>query len=173
MKSVGNEVFDLVNERDEVVGREIRSEVHRLGLKHRAVHILLTNAQGEFFLQRRSMTKDTWPGAWDSSASGHLDSGEGYDEAAVREVREELGWEVTEPLTPILKLDACEKTGQEFVWVYRGEAEGPFTLHPEELDDARWFTVAEVDRLLESSSGPVAASFRHLWHLIGERGLIS
>lgn len=173
MNSVGNEVFDLVNERDEVVGREIRSEVHRLGLKHRAVHILLTNTRGAVFLQKRSMTKDTWPGAWDSSASGHLETGENYDEAAVREVREELGWELAEPLTPILKLEAGEETGQEFVWVYRGEAEGPFALHPEEIDDGRWFTVAEVGRLLESSSDRVAASFRHLWHLIRERGLIS
>ena len=173
MNSVGNEIFDVVNERDEVVGREIRSEVHRLGLKHRAVHMLLANSRGEVFLQKRSMTKDTWPGAWDSSASGHLDAGEGYDEAAVREVREELGWEFTEPLTPVLKLDACAATGQEFVWVYRGEAEGPFTLHPEEIDDGRWFTVGEVGRLIECSSEPVAASFRHLWHLIGERGLIS
>ena len=37
------------------------------------------------------MTKDTFPGAWDSSSSGHVDSGEDYDDCAVRELREELG----------------------------------------------------------------------------------
>ena len=57
------EIFDVVNERDEVVGREVRREVHRLGLKHRAVHVLVFNARGELFLQKRSMTKDTFPGA--------------------------------------------------------------------------------------------------------------
>ena len=162
MNSAENEVFDVVNERDEVIGREIRPEVHRLGLKHRAVHILLTNARGEIFLQKRSMTKDSWPGAWDSSASGHLDAGEGYDEAAVREVREELGWELKEPLMPILKIDACDQTGQEFVWVYRGEAEGPFTLHSEEIETGRWFSRFEAEDLIRDPAVKQAASFRFI-----------
>ena len=87
------------------IGQEHRSEVHRLGLKHRAVHMCCSyNTRGAVFLQKRSVTKDTWPGAWDSSASGHLDAGETYDACAVREVREELGWELAEPLTPLLKI---------------------------------------------------------------------
>jgi len=63
-------MFDVVNDRDEVIGQERRPEVHRLGLRHRAAHVLVFNARGELFLQKRSMTKDTFPGAWDSSASG-------------------------------------------------------------------------------------------------------
>ena len=173
MKSVENEVFDVVDDRDEVIGRNTRSEVHRLGLRHRAVHIFLTNAQGEVFLQKRSSTKDTWPGAWDSSASGHLDAGEGYDEAAVRELREELGWELADPMTPILKMDACEATGQEFVWVYRGEAEGPFTLHPEEIELGRWFSVHEIERLIEDPREMNSASFRTIWLLLKSRGHFS
>ena len=62
------EIFDVVNERDEVVGQNTRREVHRLGLKHRAVHVLVFNARGEIFLQKRSMTKDREPGKWDSSS---------------------------------------------------------------------------------------------------------
>ena len=85
------EIFDVVNEQDEVVGRQSRGEVHRLGLMHRAVHVLVFNAAGQIFLQKRSMKKDRQPGLWDSSASGHVDSGEDYDACAVREVREEIG----------------------------------------------------------------------------------
>jgi ADP-ribose pyrophosphatase YjhB (NUDIX family) len=85
------EIFDIVNERDEVVGQAPRSEVHRTGLRHRAVHVLVFNARGEVFLQKRSMLKDTAKGKWDSSASGHVDSGEDYDPCAVRELREEIG----------------------------------------------------------------------------------
>ena len=73
---MSEEIFDVVNERNEVIGREPRSVVHRTGLKHRAVHILVFNARGELFLQKRSMAKDCFPGAWDSSASGHLDCGD-------------------------------------------------------------------------------------------------
>src|SRR5512137_895073 len=88
---MAEEIFDVVNERDEVVGRNTRAEVHRLGLMHRAVHILVFNRRGEIFLQKRSMLKDRQPGLWDSSASGHVDSGEDYDACAVRELREEIG----------------------------------------------------------------------------------
>ena len=84
------EIFDVVNERDEVIDHRPRSEVHRLGLRHRAVHVLVFNARGDVFLQKRSMLKDCFPGTWDSSASGHLDQGEAYDDCAVRELREEI-----------------------------------------------------------------------------------
>ena len=80
------EVFDIVDHRDRVIGQAPRSKVHHLGLLHRAVHILVFNARGELFLQKRSMSKDTFPGAWDSSAAGHLDAAEGYEEAAWREL---------------------------------------------------------------------------------------
>ena len=84
---MNEEVFDVVNERDEVIGQNTRRQVHRLGLMHRAVHVLVFNAGGQVFLQKRSMLKDRQPGLWDSSASGHVDAGEDYDTCVVREVR--------------------------------------------------------------------------------------
>src|SRR6185503_18296399 len=105
------EIFDVVNERDEVIGRNTRSEVHRLGLRHRAVHVLVFNAKGEIFLQKRSQTKDTFPGAWDSSAAGHLDCGEDYDACAVREMREELGIDAQRPPKRLFPITACVDTG--------------------------------------------------------------
>src|SRR5690349_15098894 len=90
---MAEEVFDVVNERDEVIGQERRSVVPRPGLRHRSVHVRVFNDQGKHFLQRRSMTKDTCPGDWDSSASGHVGSGEDYAACAMRELGEELGWQ--------------------------------------------------------------------------------
>ena len=68
-----NEVFDVVNEKDEVVGEAIRGEVHRNPkLIHRAVHIWVLNDRGEILLQQRSLTKDKAPGQWDISCAGHV-----------------------------------------------------------------------------------------------------
>ena len=80
----------MVNERDEVIGRQTRRIVHATGLWHRAVHVLVFDHQWRVFLQKRSMLKDLSPGLWDSSCSGHLDAGEDYDPAAVRELAEEI-----------------------------------------------------------------------------------
>ena len=98
------DIFDIVNENDEVVGQKPRSEVHAEGLRHRAVHVLIFNDEGELFMQKRSKSKDTWPGAWDSSCSGHVDSGEVYEVAAIRELDEELGWKPTGEMKMLFKL---------------------------------------------------------------------
>jgi isopentenyldiphosphate isomerase len=159
------EHFDVVNERDEVVGRAPRSEVHRRGLWHRAVHVLVFDGRGRVFLQLRSMRKDTAPGCWDSSCSGHVDSGEGYDEAARRVLAEEIGVAIPAPPPRWYRIGACAETGWEFVWVYRLENEGPFVLAPDEIDRGEWFDPAEVTRLVRDKPGDFAASFRLLWGL--------
>lgn len=161
-----DEIFDVVNERDEVIGQCTRGEVHRLGLRHRAVHVLVFNRRGEVFLQKRSMLKDTFPGAWDSSASGHLDTGEDYDACAIRELREEIGLRVERSPERFFKIEACEDTGQEFVWVYRLEAEGPFTLHPAEIETGGWFTLEYVTRWMAERPQVFASALLLIWKLL-------
>jgi isopentenyldiphosphate isomerase len=160
------EIFDIVNERDEVVGQAPRREVHRTGLRHRAVHVLVFNAQGEVFLQKRSMLKDTAKGKWDSSASGHVDSGEDYDPCAVRELREEIGLHLSQPPERILRVEACPETGNEFVWVYQCASEGPFTLHPEEIERGEWFAPEEVTRRVQAQPDEFARAFILIWNLV-------
>jgi isopentenyldiphosphate isomerase len=158
-----DEIFDVVNERDEVVAQRPRHEVHRLGLRHRAIHVLVFNARGEVFLQKRSATKDREPGVWDSSCSGHLDHGEDYDQAAQRELGEELGWQPPSPPQRLFKLPASPATDQEFVWVYRCAGEGPFRLHPEEIETGGWFTPERLQHWLAEQPAAFASAFRHLW----------
>ena len=150
---MSEEIFDVVNERDEVIDWKPRSEVHRLGLLHRAIHVLVFNSRGEIFLQKRSMTKDREPGKWDSSSSGHVDSGEDYDACAVRELREEIGLIVPKTPERLFKIDACAETDQEFVRVYRCQAEGPFRLHPEEIECGEWFAPEAVTRWMAGKTG--------------------
>ena len=161
----GDEIFDVVNERDEVIGQSTRREVHARGLLHRAVHVLVFNARGQVFLQKRSMAKDSAPGCWDSSCSGHLDAGEDYLPAAVRELVEEIGLRVAglHELTPVLRSDACADTSNEFVWVYRLQSEGPFVLNPAEIERGEWFAPAEITRAVAERPAEYARSFRYLW----------
>lgn len=160
---MSEEIFDVVNDRDEVIGQAPRSEVHRQGWKHRAVHVLVFNQSGQLFLQKRSMKKDSFPGAWDSSASGHLDRGEAYDACALREVREELGVQLDRPPLRLFKMDACRETGEEFCWIYQASHGGPFDLHPDEIEDGAWFEIAEISRWTEAQPGDFASAFLALW----------
>src|SRR5437763_6195321 len=113
------------------------------------------------------MTKDTFPGAWDSSASGHVDSGESYDACALRELREELGLELPSPPERLFKITACLETGQEHVWVYRHQAEGPFHLNPHELEDGRWFAPAVVTGWMKEERKAFASALLLIWERIG------
>ena len=157
------EIFDVVNECDEVIGRAPRREVHARGLLHRAVHVLVFNARGEVILQKRSLKKDRQPGVWDSSASGHVDSGETYDQTAVRELREEISLTIAAPLPRLFKIDACEETDAEFVWIYRCVAEGPFTLHPDEIETGGWFAPGFVTRWVNEKPEEFASAFVLIW----------
>jgi isopentenyldiphosphate isomerase len=160
---MSEEIFDVVNDRDEIIGRNTRPEVHRLGLQHRAVHVLVFNSRGQIFLQKRSMTKDCFPGAWDSSAAGHLDCGEDYDVCALRELQEELGFTPAEAPRRLFKLPATPETGMEHVWVYRCDAEGPFTLHPEEIERGEWFTPEYLTKWIEERPKDFASALIVIW----------
>ncbi len=162
MKS--EDIFDIVNERDEVIGRKPRSEVHARGLLHRAIHVMVFNSSGEVFLQKRSMKKDRQPGVWDSSCSGHVDSGEDYDQTAVRELREEIGLNLSAPPERLFKIDACVETDAEFVWVYRCQNNGPFHLQPEEIETGGWFTPERLSRWMKEKPQDFATAFVLIWN---------
>ena len=109
------------------------------------------------------MMKDRQPGLWDSSASGHVDSGEAYDACAVRELREEIGLRLSAPPQRLFKLAASPQTDQEHVWVYRCEAEGPFTLALDEIERGDWFAPQEVTRQMTEQPGAFTSSLLVIW----------
>ena len=168
---MSEDIFDVVNERDEVIDAKPRSVVHAQGLLHRAVHVLVFNSRGDIFLQKRSMKKDRQPGVWDSSCSGHVDSGENYDETTVRELREELGMKVKSPPQKLFKIDACAETDAEFVWIYRCENDGPFQLHPDEIETGGWFAPAFVTKWISEKPEEFATAFVLIWKLFNRESL--
>ena len=156
------DIFDVVNERDETIGRAARRDVHARGLRHRAVHILVFDHGGRVFLQKRSLRKDMAPGKWDSSCSGHVDAGEGYDAAAVRELGEELGLAGVAPAR-WFRIEACAETFWEFTWVYRLQSDGPFVLNADEIERGEWLAPAAVNERIAARSGDYSGTFRLVW----------
>ena len=155
------EQFPVVDEQDRIKGAFPRSQVHANNLLHRAVHILIFNPAGEVFLQMRSRSKDRHPLAWDSGAAGHVNAGEEYDQAAVRELQEELGIET--PLKRVAKLPASERTGHEFIWLYRGSHDSPPRPNPTEIEAGRFFPVTIVDDWIKARPREFAPGFVECW----------
>lgn len=87
------EYFDIVDQRNEIIGQERRSVVHRTGLWHRGVHVFIFTPDNKLLIQQRAPRQDTFPGAWDCSVSEHLKVAETYSAAAQRGLWEELGLE--------------------------------------------------------------------------------
>ena len=143
------EIFDVVDENDAVIGSKLRDEVHVNKLRHRAVHIWIFNESGELFLQKRSPWKLNHPDLWCSSTAGHVDSGESYEQAAHRELQEEIG--VDAKLTKIWKIEATPQTGNEFLEVFVGRNEGPFRFAPGEVETGSFFPVEQIERWLRQS----------------------
>lgn len=160
----GEELFDEVDENDRVLGPKSRNTVHVNNLRHRAVHLLIFNRVHELFLQKRSIWKDKNPGLWDSSAAGHVDAGETYAEAAAREIQEELG--VSCGLEKIGRLPCSARTGHEFIEVFRGMHDGPFTLAPLELETGAFFPVEQIREWLEWNPGDFSPVFRQVFALV-------
>jgi isopentenyldiphosphate isomerase len=122
--------------------------------------VFLFNRKSELFVQKRSATKDSFPGCYDSSASGHLNSGEDYDACAARELEEELGLILpANQFRKHFKIEACEDTGWEFVWVYSAVADEPPKINVDELESGEFWTGQHTQRMLAVHPEQFARSF--------------
>ncbi|RDY62025.1 NUDIX domain-containing protein [Flagellimonas nanhaiensis] len=92
-----DELVDILDENGKPTGEFcLKSEAHRKGLFHPTVHVWFYTEQGEILIQQRGKDKATHPLLWDVSVAGHVSSGEKIETAAVREVEEEIGLDITE-----------------------------------------------------------------------------
>lgn len=156
-----NEIFDVVDEDDNVVGQARRGEVHKdKNLLHRSIGVAVFNHRGELFLQQRSATKDTYPLCWTISCSGHVNSGESYDETVRRELKEELGiifYKGTPcgtaggPLEPVAKFICRAPHETEIVILFKAKIEPcmRFNLNREEILQGKFFTRRELVKLVQ------------------------
>lgn len=159
---MSEELFDVVDASDQVIGRAPRSVVHARQWLHRAVHILVFNPLGEVLIQQRSAAKDEYPLRYTSSASGHLHAGEDYLPAAQRELAEELG--LTAPLEFLRKFPAGPETSYEHSALYRTVSAQPLLTDPEEIASTRWISPTELTTWMASSPDDFTPCFRTLWN---------
>ena len=145
----GKELVALYDERGRPTGRVApRGLVYRDGLWHAATGVLLRSGDGErLYVHRRTDTKLVHPGAWDCWAGGVVDPGETPDEAAVRELAEELGVRAA-PLVPLERFVYDDGRLRYHVFAYEAFWDGPVTWQPEEVAWGGWMTVAELEAML-------------------------
>lgn len=144
------ELFDVVNDSDEVTGQADRSDVHTSGLLHRGVHILLFDEGGRLLVQRRSADRKQYASLLDCSVSEHVKSGESYLEAAQRGLREEMGVDEI-ALQQIVKFKLnYGPNDNEISTVFEGVIE-PDTVRfdPGEIDSIQWFDMEELKITME------------------------
>ncbi len=155
------EIFDVCDADDNVIGQATRAHVHAHGLLHRAVHMWVFRSDGRMLLHFRSATKDEYPHCYTSSASGHVDAGETYDAAAVRELREELNLQAD--LTRLMQLPAGPETANEHTVLYQCETDNPVTPDPREIERIEWRTVDEIAAMVDANPEIFTPPFRSLF----------
>ncbi|WP_431107293.1 NUDIX hydrolase [Winogradskyella poriferorum] len=157
-----DEYIDIVTANGEPTGKTaLKSEAHKNGWYHNTIHLWLYTKNGEILLQQRSHKKAIHPLLWDVSAAGHIDAGESFIEAALRETKEELGLtlhadKLTKIGTKLYESSYANGTIQdnEFHQVYIAELKVDLTdLKPqeEEVEALKLVTFNEFETLLSQS----------------------
>lgn len=149
VRETKDEIVTIVDEQNHVVGAMPRWQMRAGRLPHRATYILVFNPRGELYVQKRTPTKDIFPGYYDAVAGGVVLAGESYEEGALRELDEELGIHGV-PLIWLFDFyyedEHTRVWGKAFSCLYDGE----IVLQKEELESGVFLKVEEVLRLAES-----------------------
>jgi isopentenyldiphosphate isomerase len=139
------DLYQIVDEDDEIIGYKPRSEIDFKNDYYRIGCLWLTNSNGEVLLAQRLLTKDKDPGKWGPSAAGTLEKGETYETNIYKEAEEELGLTGVE-FKPVEKLK-LEEPRKSFLQLYTGVCDWPaekFTPQPEEVEQVAWVSLEEL-----------------------------
>ncbi len=150
-----DELVEVVNEKDEIVGKKMKSVCHLEGIWHRISCVILFNSQGKIWLQTRKKGKIS-EGLLDYSASGHIKAGQNYEDAAYRELKEELGIKTKLTLLSLKtlygKIDIEGNKVRHALRVYHGKNDGPFKIQESELEKIEAYELDKVKELVKEDS---------------------
>ena len=146
-----DEIVAIVDENNLIVDYVPRSVMRAQNLPHRACYILVFNSQHKLFVQKRTQSKDVYPGYYDIATGGVVLAGETYEESAERELAEEIGAKHI----PLLKLfdffhqdSHCRVWGRVFSCTYDGKIE----LQQEEVESGDFYAIKEIMLLKDIES---------------------
>lgn len=143
--------IDIVNGKDEVIGKDLKSQKLVKGFISRVAAIYLCDSGGKFLMCKRAAQKDDAPGLWDLSVCGNVESGESYEKAARRELREEMGLDCKlEFLGNFYEEVEATKGGILKVWcgIFFGVTdEAPKLNH--ELEEFRKMNISQIETELK------------------------
>lgn len=149
MTAQKNEIVQIVDPTNRIIDSIPRSVMRRDRLIHRASYILVYNIKNELFIQKRTMSKDVYPGYWDIAAGGVVMANESYLQSAIRELHEELG--VTNvPLRHLFDNYHEDKSNRVWGRIYTCLHEGPFCLQEEEVEYGRFIAIDQIFPLNET-----------------------
>ena len=165
---MADELLDVVNDDDIVIAQEMRSIVHRLGLKHRGVHVFLVTLDGHLLVQQRSRHRDTFPLALDCSVSEHVKAGEDYQQAADRGLAEELGIRGAHTHALVKFNMAYGLNDFEICLLYEGIVNpAQVRFGPSEVESIAYYHLEELDKLIQGGEVVFSGWFVQLiqWYL--------
>ncbi|HLD84923.1 MAG TPA: NUDIX domain-containing protein [archaeon] len=144
------EFLDVVDENDNVVGKAEKSEVYANALLHRIVHVFVFNNYGELALQLQGKNKKFCPLHWVTSAAGHAQSGETWKEAALRELKEEIGIEAE---LKELGKDIYQKPEtnlRKIIGSFTANYDGNFYIDGHEVEAIKFFSMEEIRKMVKN-----------------------
>lgn len=140
------EMLDLVDENDTIIGSTTRKEVYAQGLQnYRVVHAFIINSEGKLWIPRRSASKKLYPNGLDYSIAGHVESGETYDEALVKEAREEVNLDLEKiPYKEVARFNPHTNNVHCFQRVYEIVSDTAPEYNRDDFSGYEWLTPKEM-----------------------------
>lgn len=141
-------IVDVVDENDTIIGRLTRDECHERGVLHRIVHVLVIDKRGRILVAQRAADRKLAPNWWDASAGGHVDLGESYEDAAKRELEEELGlkWQLKE----LFRFKIKGPHVSHFCTAFACFAKSVSKIDAREIQKVEFRTFDEIDAMMKA-----------------------
>lgn len=147
-----DEILDIVNAQDQVIGQMPRSEIYKRGMSNfRVVNVFIGNSMGQLWVPRRTENKKLFPMCLDMSMGGHVTAGETYEEALCRELKEELRMDISEyPYEYLGQLTPEGHGVSAFMKVYRIYTDETPNYNKDDFAESFWLFPNEILERLQN-----------------------
>jgi isopentenyldiphosphate isomerase len=146
-----DEIVAIVDEKNHITGSVPRSVMRAQNLPHRACYIQVFNSHHKILVQKRTQSKDVYPGYYDIATGGVVLAGETYEESAQRELAEEIGAKnisLWKHFDFFHQNSHCRVWGRVFSCIY----DGKIVLQKEEVESGDFYTLEEIMKLKDIKS---------------------